>query len=432
MYVLLGRGKDFAWSATSANSDVVDQYVETLCGDDMHYVFNGSCRAMTVFNAGTLVGNGEQPSRELTFRETVHGPVIGYATVAGRRVAISSKRSTRGREAVSLFAFQDLNTNRVHHPASFFRAMNQLEYTFNWFYADDKHIAMYSSGRLPIRAPGVASGLPTDGTGGYEWRGFEPLAAHVHGVDPKSGEILNWNNKPGAEFSASDDNWSFGSVQRVQLLRNAVATRNVHTLASVVGAMNEAATQDLRAVRVLPALARVLHPAPNAFDEQLFELMADWRLHGAHRIDANGDGKIDAPGAAILDAAWPRIADALMRPLLGPLTDRLKQLEPVDDPANSRGSSFFAGWYGYLVDDLATDTPTFCGAGSIVECRASLWAAIDAAGKELEREQGPDPTRWRADATRERLTFGFLPKTARWTNRPTFQQVISFDGHRPR
>lgn len=69
--------------------------------------------------------------------------------------------------------------------------MNQLEYTFNWVYADDKHIALFSSGRLPIRAPGVASGLPTDGTGGFEWRGFEPLSAHVHGVDPKSGSIVN-------------------------------------------------------------------------------------------------------------------------------------------------------------------------------------------------------------------------------------------------
>ena len=25
---------------------------------------------------------------------------------------------------------------------------------------------------------------------------------------------------------------------------------------------------------------------------------------------------------------------------------------------------------------------------------------------------------------------GFLPYTMRWTNRPTFQQVISYDGHR--
>jgi hypothetical protein len=57
---------------------------------------------------------------------------------------------------------------------------------------------------------------------------------------------------------------------------------------------------------------------------------------------------------------------------------------------------------------------------------------IDTAGAKLVAEQGPDPTRWRADATAERLSFGFLPKTARWTNRPTFQQVVTFTGHRPR
>jgi acyl-homoserine lactone acylase PvdQ len=431
-YIQLGRGKDFAWSATSANSDIVDQYVETLCGDDTHYLYNGECRAMTTFDAGTLKATADEPDRELVFRETVHGPVIGYASVHGRRVAISYKRATRGREAYSLFAFQDLNTNRVHDPASFFRAMNQLEYTFNWFYADDKHIAMFSSGRLPIRASGIASGLPTDGTGAFEWRGSEPLGAHVRGVDPKSGVIVNWNNKPALGFSASDDNWSFGPVQRVQLLQTAVAARKVHTLASLVGAMNTAATQDLRAVRVLPTLARVLTPAPNTFDQQLLDLMNDWRSQGAHRLDADGDGKIDGPGAAILDAAWPRVADALMRPVLGPLTDRLKRLEPIDDPANPGGSSFFGGWYGYVVGDLSQATPTFCGGGDLASCRASLWAAIDAAGQGLEAAQGADPTKWRDDATRERLTFGFLPKTARWTNRPTFQQVISFDSHRPR
>src|SRR5207253_6725192 len=68
MYVLLGRGKDFAWSATSANSDIVDQYVETLCGDDTHYLFRGECRAMTTFDAGLLKRTATEPDRELVFR----------------------------------------------------------------------------------------------------------------------------------------------------------------------------------------------------------------------------------------------------------------------------------------------------------------------------------------------------------------------------
>ena len=51
--VLLGRGIDYAWSATSAGSDLVDQYVETLCaGSDTMYLYRGECRAMTTFDAG--------------------------------------------------------------------------------------------------------------------------------------------------------------------------------------------------------------------------------------------------------------------------------------------------------------------------------------------------------------------------------------------
>jgi acyl-homoserine lactone acylase PvdQ len=432
-YVLLGRGKDFAWSATSANSDIVDQYAETLCGgDDVHYLYNGECRAMTTFDAGILKGTATQPDRQIVFRETVHGPVAGYATYGGQRVALSTRRSTHGRELLSVLAFQDLNMNRVHDPQSFFRAMNQLEFTFNWFYADDRNIAMFSSGRLPVRAPEVASGLPTKGTGEFEWRGFEPLSRHARGVNPSSGAILNWNNKPARGFAASDDNWSYGPVQRVELLTAQVAKRRTHTLASLVAAMNVAATQDLRATDVLPVLAGVLGSAPNAFDQRLLDLMTSWRARGASRLDSDLDGKIDDPAAAIMDAAWPRLADAVMRARLGPLTDRLKMLIAVDDPAASNGSSYYGAWYSYIVRDLSQSTLLWCGNGNRAACRESLWAAIEAAGAQLAAAQGPDPAAWRADARPERITFGFLPKSMRWANRPTFQQVISFNSHRPR
>jgi acyl-homoserine lactone acylase PvdQ len=432
-YVLIGRGKDFAWSPTSANSDIVDQYVETLCaGDDLHYLYKGECRAMTSFDAGVLKGTATQPDRKITVTETVHGPVAGYATYGGRRVALSTRRSTRGRELLSALAFQDLNTNRVHDPQSFFRAMNQLEFTFNWFYADDRDIAMFSSGRLPIRPSDVASGLPTDGRGEAEWRGFEPLTRHVRGINPKSGVILNWNNKPGRGFAAADDNWAYGPVQRVQLLSLRMAVRQKHTLATVVGAMNAAGTEDLRGVRVVPTLARVLGAGSDARQRQMMEILIAWGARGASRLDRDLDGKIDEPGAAIMDAAWPGLADVLMRPTLGPLTDRLKTLIAVDDPANPHGSSYYGAWYSYFVRDLSQPTPTFCGGGNLEGCRASLRAALDAAGDRLAAAQGPDPSQWRSDATRERITFGFLPMTARWTNRPTFQQVISFSNHRRR
>jgi len=450
LYVLLGRGPDFAWSATSAESDNVDQYVETLCGgDDVHYLYQGACRAMDTFDAGTLRGapGTGQPDLPLVFRTTVHGPVIGYATVQGRRVAISQARTTRGRELLAALPFQDLNDGRVRSAKTFLQAMAGQDFIFNWFYADSRDIAMFSSGRLPLRQAADSLGLPIPGAGPDDPSGYLSASRHVQAIDPPSGAIVNWNNKPGAGFSSADDNWAYGSVHRVDLLSAGIAARQKHTLASVVGAMNAAATQDLRVVRVLPAISAVLDgsAAPTPRAEQMLSLLEAWRASGGSRIDRDLDGKIDDPGAAIMDAAWPRIADAVMRPVLGPLVDRLAALMPRDDPPNAGGSSYLTGWYGYVDKDLRTlvaesrgqppppgaFATRFCGGGDLGACRASLWAALDAAGAELESAQGPDPAAWRADATGERIRFaGFMPNTMRWANRPTFQQVMTFSRHR--
>ena len=95
---------------------------------------------MSRFFAGTLKAQG-QPDQEISYYETSHGPVIGYATVAGKRVAISLQRSTRGRELLSTPAFYALNTGQVTSAKDFLTTMNGVEFSFNWFYADDRDIA---------------------------------------------------------------------------------------------------------------------------------------------------------------------------------------------------------------------------------------------------------------------------------------------------
>ena len=57
-YVFIGRNQDFAWSLTSANNDIHDTFVETLCdGSDTRYMYKGECRDMTHVDAGVLEGN---------------------------------------------------------------------------------------------------------------------------------------------------------------------------------------------------------------------------------------------------------------------------------------------------------------------------------------------------------------------------------------
>ena len=444
-YVFIGRNQDFAWSLTSANNDIVDTFVETLCGgSDTKYVYRGQCRDMTTVDAGLLQGNGSDvPDQRLTWNETVHGPVTGYATVDGQRVAISQARSTRGREALSMRFAHDMNTNRVRSSRGFVRAANQLEHTFNVLFADERDIAMFSTCRCPTRAPGTDPGLPARGDGSREWRGFLSAARHPQQVNPRHGAILNWNNKPSPGWGGADDDWGYGPVDRVELLAAPIARRQKHTLPSVVGAMNEAATQDNRGALGLTAPMAVLNtaPAPTERARQMRELLNDWRAKGASRIDADLDGFADHAGVAILDAWWPKLTEAVMAPVLGDLTERLAALNGRGGPPPGNGNHSTAGWAGYIDKDLRSVlgqrvrgpySTRFCGRGELDSCAGSLWASLDAAGAELEAEQGADPAAWRKSTASERTQFapGLIDKTIQFANRPTFQQAISFRGGR--
>ena len=66
---------------------------------------------MTTFDAGTIAGRRASADQPLVYRETVHGPVIGYATVDGSGVAISTKRSTRGASSRRCRFFLELSTH---------------------------------------------------------------------------------------------------------------------------------------------------------------------------------------------------------------------------------------------------------------------------------------------------------------------------------
>ena len=216
-----------------------------------------------------------------------------------------------------------------------------MELTFNWLYADNRDIAQFTSGRLPVRPTSVDPGLPTKGTGEYEWQGFAPASAHAQAINPSTGVILNWNNKPARGYAGADDEWTWGPVQRVDLLWAAIQRRSKHTLTSVVAAMNGASTQDLRVLRVWPVIREVLARASGTPRATAAAARVDaWLAAGGSRLDADLDGKIDAPGAAVLDAAWSRLAHAVLAPVLtAELRAELAKIVRNDPPLASNGSS---------------------------------------------------------------------------------------------
>ena len=212
-------------------------------------------------------------------------------------------------------------------------------------------------------------------------------------------------------------------------------------------AMNRAATAGLlRRARSSRDLAGVLgrdDGADRARRSRCSTLLQAWRAAGASRLDLNGDGKIDDPGAAIMDEAWPKIADAVMAPVLGPLVPKPRRSSQPSTTRRTRRArpTTAAG--------TATSTRTCgrCSASRSRPVRAPVLRgrrarrlpglALGGARRGRERARGragrrPDAVARGRDGRADPLRGGLLPATMRWTNRPTFQQVISFASHRRR
>jgi acyl-homoserine lactone acylase PvdQ len=436
-YMLIGHGADYAWSLTSAGADIIDTYAEKLCGGSkIKYTWKGKCKSMEKVDAGTIAKGSSKV--KAVFYRTVHGPVIGYAKneKTGKLVALSQKRSSYGRDTVDQLFNQDLTYGKVHNAKDFVKAAAKTPQTFNSFYASATESAFYTAGALPTRPKGVNGDLPVDGTGKYEWKGELASSKHPQVIDPSSGYIVNWNNKPAANFPAGDDRFgNEGGIQRVDMLRSELARYPKATVANVLASMNAAATEDVRITQLWPTLKAMLArgKSPSAGATAAALQLQSWYDAGGSRVDANLDGKIDQPGAVILDTAWTKITDAGLCDRLG--STLCKGLEGRIARFDAPPGGQYSGWHQYMGKDLRTMLGQkvkgkynirYCGDGSVSRCSKELWAALDSASKTITAKQGSNVSTWTEPTTM--VNYTPIPLfNMQYANKPTgIHQVMAF------
>jgi acyl-homoserine lactone acylase PvdQ len=476
LFVQLGHGRDYAWSATTSAQDIVDTFAVELC-DDTHYRFRGRCREIEVLErTNEWSPNAADPtpagSETLKIERTALGIVIARGEIRGKPVAFTRLRSTYGHETDSGLAFSYFNNpDRIRGPRDFQRAAALIPFTFNWFYADSKHIAYQNAGANPVRADGVDASLPTLGQRRYEWRKWNPgetrrsliesstpARAHPRVVDQRY--LADWNGKQARGYGAADGNWGYGPVYRSDLLdervRRLVAGRRKATLPQLTEAMAQAATVDLRGHRVLPWALRVLgRPRDAALRDAVAKLRA-WQRAGAHRRDADSDGAYEHSDAIrIIDAWWPRWMRAQFGPVLGGnLFEAMSSVHALDNHPNNHGdhvgSAWQGGWYSFAQKDLRTLlgrrvrsrwSRVYCGRGSVRRCRRSLERSLTAAlavdpaqmySDGVCDDEGRSGEQACYDAIWHRPLGGITQPLIPWQNRPTFQQVVEIPRAVPR
>jgi acyl-homoserine lactone acylase PvdQ len=470
LYVLLGHGRDYAWSATTATSDNVDTFAEVLCQDDVHYLYKGKCLAMDKLqrtNSWIPNASDQTPpgSETLTSYRTVHGIVTARGTVGGKKVAFASARTTYGHEADSAIGFSRLNDpGYVTGPASFRKAVDGISFLFNWAYIDSDNIAYQLSGALPVRAKGTSPDFPVFGTGEYDWQGFDPADRtektvgynqRPHAVNPDS--MVSWNNKQAPGFAAADDKFTYGPVFRSQMIdtrvRATYAGGKKATIAQLVQAMEEPASQDLEAVADFPILKKAIgNPSDPALKDAL-KLLGDWTAGGAHRRDLNRDGKDeDTPAITLMDAWWPRLSQVVISDRIGPAADKALRalVAPSSTPpgGDPKAPDYDDGWFAFVNKDLRDIfspktvkgrwSLRYCGGGTAAGCRkalrASLKDALTVTAAQLygrgDCAKTPDPACF--DQNRSTITGAISQPPFPFQNRPTFQQVVTLTQRLPR
>ena len=471
LYVELGHGRDYAWSATTATADNIDTFAEVLCQDEVHYLYKGECLPMEKLertNAWTPNASDQTPpgSETLTVYRTVHGIVYAHGTVKGQSVAFASARTTYFHEADSAVGFSELNEpGFVTSPQQFQLAASDINFGFNWAYVDANHIAYYLSGWYPERAAKTSPDFPLLGTGEYDWQGFNaqlhtseriPFQAHPQAVDPKF--LVSWNNKQAPRFAAADDKYAFGPVYRMQLIRNFIeadlAGGKKMEPAQLVSAMDEAATQDIRSVQLWPTLKQALgSPSDPQLQGAIAKLDA-WYADGGHRRDLTNNS-ISSPGTyqhneaiTIMDAWWPKLLEAEFHPALGETAfNELRGMLELGSPnpgGEPAAPDFADGWYGYVSKDLrdvlaangegsaprGAYSQPYCGGGSLQSCRqalqSSLLQALSVTPQQIYGHGAcaENPQASCFDMNRFVSASGISVPPFPFQNRPTFQQVV--------
>jgi acyl-homoserine lactone acylase PvdQ len=503
LFVQLGRGRDYAWSATSAGQDLIDTFAVPLCDpsgappslNSTGYLFRGRCEpieTLTRTNSWNPSAADQSPpgSETLTTQRTKLGIVIARARVKGKPVVYTKLRATYFHEVDSALGFMMFNDpGAINGPRDFQRAAHLINYTFNWFYADDQDIAYFNSGWNPVRAKRTNPNFPVHSR--FLWKGFDPDAppgatafplaltpfrSHPQVVNQRF--LSSWNNKQARAYRAADDQWGYGSTYRsVRLderIRALIKGPGKASLPELIEAMKEASTVDMRGHTVLPHALRIISSKPigdPAVANAVAELRA-WATAGAHRRDTDRNGTYEHSNAIrIMDAWWEPLMRAEFEPTLGkPLFDAIAEINAIDNPPSLHlGSSYQGSFIVYAHKDLrqllakkalvkkkkrlrrqgkarraaklkpkGIPTPNsriYCGGGKLGRCRAALIASLAAS---LGKDPYPaKPTtcsfgdkQMCNDAIRFRATGGVTQPDMVWQDRPTFQQAVQIQGHR--
>ena len=234
-YVFIGRGADFAWTINVALDAVTAVQVPvSLCGGGSSYLLGDVCTPFGEVLLGEMrdVQDLLAPPRQVSMKTTVYGPVDWIDTFSDRAYVL--QRPGIGDDVSDMLAFRRVNRGQARGPEKFREAMQLSPQAFYAGYVDAEHIAAFQTCSCVGPNAGPTPVARHDDL-------VVPMNALPSALDPENGIITNWNEPM---RTTEDGNWippdPWASRRDWFEAFDAVA---VHTVPSLVGAMNDLATR---------------------------------------------------------------------------------------------------------------------------------------------------------------------------------------------
>lgn len=348
-FLVMGHNGRIAWSFTTNGADVQDLFIETSAGSNLYQTPEGP-RPFVIREERIRIRGREDEL--LKVRETRHGPVISdLAAPNGPVLAVAMANLAPGdTSAAGLLAL-----NRAPDRAAAALAAERINgLVQNMTVADRRGIALYVTGRVPLRRAGDGT-RPAPGDGSHDWTGWAAGPQLPRIVDPPTGRVLNANERvAGPDFPVFlGQDWN--DDLRARRARELLEATPGHTLESFA-----AMQVDTLSVLAREALPRLL----------ALELTGDLPRRAQALLRGwDGHMRADAPQPLIFHAWMQGFARGLM----------------VGEGA--------APWWHHAAHALSPQGAAWCGGAE--HCTALLRQSLDEVLPALAAQHGADPAQWR-------------------------------------
>ncbi len=408
--VLIGRNENLAWGLTSSYLDDQDLYLERLNPQNPGQYLTEDGAMDFVTKPAIIPVKGQDPvsftRRWASGRPVLPAGAFGTKAITPKGHLFSlawtglaeDDRSLQA--AIELMRAQSVAAGRV-------ALANMAAPSSNVMLADAAHIAMVTTGRVPLRDAGneTLGRIPAQGWLAVNaWQGFLPYSENPFVEDPESGVLVNTNNALPTGAFPKHFSFDWGDTQRIRRATALLNDRQFHTQSSFVAIQTD--TVSMSARTLLPLMGQNLWLADEG---------APPGTHKARRAEAldllsqwNGDMTQHDPEPLIY-AAWVRaLQKRLIADELGPLATDFTRVNPQ------------------FIERVFADTSgasVWCDIGTTLEretCQQIASVALDDALKELVARYGRDINRWRWGAAhlafQENKTLGRVPLVSWFAN----------------